>query len=111
MIASASFASSRPVCLWVRAAAFLIHTCAVTKGSSGFRPLIGKFWTARSVWTPYMASAGTSSVPSGSFSVRVADDLVVIDCRRVRRIHREVARAERLTLRCHGGGGSHHGDA
>ena len=39
MIASASFASRRPVVLCVIAAAFLIHTCAVTNGKSGVNPL------------------------------------------------------------------------
>ena len=65
-------ASRRPVSLCVSAAAFLIHTCATTNGSSGTRPLIGKFCPARSVWTPYNASAGTSSGPRGSFSRRVS---------------------------------------
>ena len=41
-----------PVSLCVSAAAFLIHTCAMTNGSSGVSPLIGKFCMARSVCTP-----------------------------------------------------------
>jgi len=44
--------SSRPVSPCVSAAAFLIQTCAMTKGSSGRRPLMGKFRRARSVWIP-----------------------------------------------------------
>ena len=71
-IASASFGSSRPVSLWVSAAAFLIQTCASMNASSGSNPLIGKFCFARSVWTPYSASVGTSRGPSGSFSRRVS---------------------------------------
>ena len=46
--------------LCVSAAAFLIHTCAVTNGKSGVSPLMGKFCFARRVCTPYSASAGTS---------------------------------------------------
>src|SRR5256885_12212775 len=33
---------------------------------------MGKLWRARSVWTPYSASAGTGSSPRGSRSTRVA---------------------------------------
>src|SRR5258708_25662684 len=76
-MASASFGSRRPVSLCVSAAAFLIHTCAMTNGHRGANPLIGKFSFARTVWTPYTASTGTSLVPSGSFSARVAVDIEV----------------------------------
>ena len=55
----------------VSAAARLIRTVASTNAGNGRSPLIGKFCTARSVCTPYSASAGTSRLPSGSFSVRV----------------------------------------
>src|SRR5258706_9082397 len=76
-MASASFGSRRPVSLCVSAAAFLIHTCVMTNGRRGGDPLIGKFAFAGTVWTPYRALAGTSLVPSGSFSVRVAVDIEV----------------------------------
>src|SRR3989475_3965682 len=33
---------------------------------------MGKLWRARSVWTPYSASAGTGSSPKRSLSTRVA---------------------------------------
>src|SRR5204863_8147355 len=75
-IASASRASRRPVSLCVSAAAFLIHTCATTNGRKGVSPLIAKFSRARTVWTPYSASAGTCFGPSGSFSVRKASAIV-----------------------------------
>ena len=51
-MASASLGSSRPVSLWVSAAARLIQTTASTKAGSGRSPEIGKFSTARSVWMP-----------------------------------------------------------
>src|SRR5258708_13605675 len=76
-MASASFGSRRPVSLCVSAAAFLVHTCAMTNGHRGANPLIGKLSFARAVWAPYSASTGTSLVPSGSFSVRVAVDIEV----------------------------------
>src|SRR5690242_2733987 len=71
-MASASLASSRPVSLWVSAAAFLIRTTASTNGASGARWEIGKFCRARSVCTPYSAAAGTASSPRGSCSIRVS---------------------------------------
>src|SRR5687767_1016371 len=46
-----------------------MRTVASTKAASGRSPLIGKFCTARSVCTPYSASAGTGSWPRGSFSI------------------------------------------
>ena len=49
----------------------LIQTTASTKAGSGRSPLIGKFSAARSVWTPYRASAGTGFSPRGSRSRRV----------------------------------------
>ena len=52
---------------------------SVQQAGSGLNPLIGKFCTARNVCTPYSASAGTSRVPSGSFSTRVLS-LIVIAC-------------------------------
>src|SRR2546421_472139 len=71
-MASASRASRRPVSRCVRAAAFLIQITASTNGASGARWEMGKFWRARSVWTPYSASADTASSPRGSRSTRVA---------------------------------------
>src|SRR6058998_4286410 len=71
-MASARFASRRPVCLCVRAAAFLIQMTASTKEGSGESWEIGKFWRARSVWIPHSASAGTGNSPKGSRSMRVA---------------------------------------
>src|SRR6478672_1897616 len=76
-MASARRGSRRPVSLWVSAAAFLIQTCATTNGQSGRSSLIGKFSRARSVCTPYSASAATCFGPSGSFSVRNASAIVV----------------------------------
>src|SRR5207249_11239846 len=70
-MASARFASRRPVCLCVRAAAFLIQMTASTNGGSGRSCEIGKFCRARSVWIPHSASAGTGSSPRGSRSMRV----------------------------------------
>src|SRR2546422_4907117 len=57
-MASASFASRRPVSRWVRAAAFLIRITASTKAASGRRLEIGKFCRARSVCMPHSASVG-----------------------------------------------------
>src|SRR5881397_3382891 len=76
-MASARRASRRPVSLCVSAAAFLIHTCATTNGHCGRKPLMGKFSRARSVCTPYNASAATCFGPRGSFSVRKASAMVV----------------------------------
>src|SRR5206468_1165508 len=87
--------------LCVRAAARLIRTVASTNAGSGFNPLMGKFWTARSVCTPYKASAGTSSVPSGSFSVRVFGVIDLVSG--LDDAHRSVEKRIRCALFLYGG--------
>src|SRR5437879_1826095 len=71
-MASASRGSRRPRCRCVRGAAWSMRITASTNGASGARWEMGKLWRARSVWTPYSASAGTGSSPRGSRSMRVA---------------------------------------
>ncbi len=71
-IASAFSAGRRPRSRLASAAAFLIVTMASTSAGQARRPLIGKLSTARAVWTPYRASAGTVKIPRESRSSRVA---------------------------------------
>ena len=61
------------------AAARLISAIGQINAGYCFSPLIGKFSTARCVCAPYSASAGTSIVPSESFSLRVAMLMLLMD--------------------------------
>ncbi len=56
---------------FTRAAASLIRTVASTKAGWARSPEIGKFSTARAVWAPQSAVAGTRTSPIVSFSTRV----------------------------------------
>ena len=65
-------ASSRPVSLCVSAARLLDPDQRVDERRERAEAADRKVLPARSVWTPYSASAGTSSGPRGSFSRRVS---------------------------------------
>ena len=54
-----------------RAAADLICARAWMIGKGIVSPEMGKFCTARAVWAPHRASAGTSTSPIESCSIRV----------------------------------------
>src|SRR5215471_4506888 len=59
-----------------RAAAILMRTVASTKAGWARRPEMGKFSTARAVWAPQSAPAGTRTSPIVSFSIRVLGPLL-----------------------------------
>src|SRR5215470_7904687 len=69
-MACASFGSRSLRSAFARAAACLMRPKAAMKPRGMVRPLIGKFSTARWVWAPQSASAGTLSSPMLSRSVR-----------------------------------------
>jgi hypothetical protein len=47
------------------------------KAGLGFSPEIGKFSTARWVWAPYRALAGTLTSPKESFSIRISGFITI----------------------------------
>src|SRR5450631_999152 len=71
-MAAAMSGSSRDRSAFTRAAAALIRARAWTTGRGMVRAEIGKFATARDVWAPHKAPAGTSTSPIESCSVRLA---------------------------------------
>src|SRR6056297_680940 len=72
MMASASFGSRSPLTLLACAQAFLITPSARTMATGCFSHPMGKFMIERCVCAPQYLSAGTSSGPKLSVSVRVA---------------------------------------
>src|SRR5512140_3455539 len=61
----------RPSRALTRAAAILMDTVASTKAGCARSPEMGKFSSARAVWAPHRALAGTRTSPIVSFSTRV----------------------------------------
>ena len=83
-MAAATSASSRPSSALAVAAALLISASARMNPRGIGRPLIGKFSTARCVWAPHSAQAGTFSSPMLSRSMRKSvEDMVAPEARSV----------------------------
>jgi len=70
-MARAFFRARSPRSAFTRAAASFTRTVASTNAGWARSPEMGKFFTARAVWAPYIARTGTSTSPSVSRSTRV----------------------------------------
>ena len=86
MIASASFASSLPLSRLASAQACLITPSARTMATGCFSQPMGKFMIERWVCAPQYLSAGTSSGPKLSVSVRVC--VITHSCIRLYAVYR-----------------------